>query len=122
MLLYALLRPLGRTRGWGTRLVLVLTLEVLWEIAENSEAVIERYRRATIALGYIGDSVFNSFGDIASCAVGFLLATRLPVRWSILLFFAVEATMLAAYRDSFLLNVLMLAYPIEAIKSWQTAR
>ena len=81
--------------------------------------MIERYRQATIALGYTGDSVFNSLGDIVSCGVGFLIAARLPARWTVLLFFGVEAVLLAIYRDSLLLNVLMLACPIEAVKSWQ---
>ena len=81
ILLYALLRPLSGIIGRGTRLVVVLAIEVLWEVFENSNVVIERYRQATIALGYNGDSVFNSLGDIASCGVGVYLAIRLPVRW-----------------------------------------
>lgn len=122
ILLYALLRPLSGIIGRGTRLVVVLAIEVLWEVFENSNVVIERYRQATIALGYNGDSVFNSLGDIASCGVGVYLAIRLPVRWSVVLIFVIEATMLAVYRDCLFLNILMLACPIEAIKSWQMAR
>ena len=73
-------------------------------------------------MGYIGDSVGNSFGDIVACGLGFLVAARLPVRRSILLFFAVEAALLAVYRDSLILNFLMLVCPVEAVKSWQTGR
>jgi len=120
LLFYALLRPVAERLGLGTRMVIALAIESLWEVVENSDAVIERYRQATIALGYSGDSVFNSLGDIVSCGAGFLIASRLPARWSVLLFFAVEATLLAVYRDCFLLNVLMLVSPVEAIKSWQT--
>jgi hypothetical protein len=122
LLFYALLRALAGKLGSVSRLVLALALEVMWEVAENSDVVIERYRRATIALGYTGDSVFNSLGDIASCGGGLLLAAQLPVRWSVLLFFAVEAGLLAVYRDCFLLNVLMLVCPIEAVKAWQMGR
>ena len=122
LLFYALLRPLAGRLGSGTRLVLALVLETLWEVAENSDAVIERYRRATIALAYAGDSVVNSLGDIASCGVGYVLATRLPVRWSVVLFFVVEAVLLAVYRDCFVLNVLMLVHPIEVVKAWQMGR
>ena len=84
--------------------------------------MIERYRRATIALGYTGDSVVNSLGDIASCGLGFFLAARLPVRWSVTLFFAVEMILLAVYRDCLTLNVLMLVHPLESVKAWQMGR
>ncbi|HEU5115717.1 MAG TPA: DUF2585 family protein [Isosphaeraceae bacterium] len=119
LLFYALLRPLAGRLRWEVRLVLAITLECLWEMAENSTWVIERYRRSTMALGYEGDSVLNSLGDIACCGIGFLLAWRLPVRWSIALFLAVEVGMLVAYRDNLLLNVIMLLYPFDGLKTWQ---
>jgi hypothetical protein len=122
LLFFAMLRPLAGKLGSVTRLVLALLLEVVWEVVENSDAVIERYRRATIALGYTGDSVANSLGDIASCGLGFFLAARLPVRWSVTLFFAVEMILLAVYRDCLSLNVLMLVYPLESVKAWQMGR
>ena len=119
LIFYALLRPSAGWLGSGTRLVLAVALESLWEVVENSEAVIERYRQATIALGYAGDSILNSLGDIVACGVGYLLARRLPVRWSIALFVLVEAALLLVYRDNLALNVLMLIWPNQAIKSWQ---
>jgi hypothetical protein len=122
LLFFALLRPLAGKLSFGTRLVLALLLEAVWEIAENSDAVIERYRQATIALGYAGDSVANSLGDLASCGLGFFLAARLPVRWSVTLFFAVEMILLAVYRDCLTLNVLMLVHPLESVKAWQMGR
>ena len=84
--------------------------------------MIERYRKATLALGYAGDSLVNSLGDIVSCAIGYLIASRLPARWSVALFLLVEVSMLIAYRDNLLLNVVMLLFPVEAIKGWQTGR
>ncbi len=101
------------------RLLLAIAVEALWELLENSEMVVERYRKATIALGYAGDSVFNSLGDILSCLVGFCLAARLPVRWSIALFCTVEVVLLILYRDNLTLNVVMLIRPLPAIKAWQ---
>lgn len=119
LLFYTLLRPFAMRLRWEVRLLLAITLECLWEMTENSAWVIERYRRSTMALGYEGDSVLNSLGDIACCGIGFLLASRLPVRWSIALFVAVEVAMLVAYRDNLLLNVIMLLHSFDAVKTWQ---
>ena len=57
-------------------------LEGGWEILENTDMVINRYREATIALDYYGDSVLNSLSDIGAMVLGFVLAARLPV-WTI---------------------------------------
>ncbi len=119
LLLYALLRPFAKWLGPGSRLILAVSTEALWEVVENSQAVIERYRQATIALGYVGDSVTNSLGDIAACTLGFFLAKRLPVRWSVALLLAIEAALLGIYRDNFALNLLMLLFPLESMKAWQ---
>jgi hypothetical protein len=119
LLLYALLWPFGRWVGPSSRLGLAVVLEAIWEVVENLPAVIERYRQATIALGYVGDSVVNSVGDIAACTLGVFLAYRLPVRWSVALFLTVETALLAIYRDNLTLNVLMLVHPLESVKSWQ---
>jgi hypothetical protein len=42
--------------------------------------VIRRYRATTLALGYEGDTVANSLGDVLSCAAGFALARLLGLR------------------------------------------
>ena len=122
MLLYAVLRPLARWIGPGHRLVLALTLETLWEVGENTQPVIENYRKATIARGYAGDSVANSLGDIAACGLGLLLAQRLPVRWSVALFLAIEAGLLLMYRDNLLLTTVMQVFPLESVQAWQMGR
>jgi hypothetical protein len=96
-------------------------MEALWEVFENSAFVIERYRTATMAQGYSGDTIANSLGDILSCALGFVLARRLGFRGSIFLFLATEAVLLLWIHDSLLLNVVMLIHPIDAIKAWQTS-
>ena len=122
LLFYALLRLAAGRLRWDARLVVAIALECLWEVVENSAIVIERYRRGTIALGYEGDSILNSLGDVASCGLGLLLARRLPVRWSVALFLVVEVALLVLYRDNLLLNLIMLLHPSEAIKSWQSGR
>jgi uncharacterized membrane protein YjdF len=101
------------------RFVCAIALEAVWEIIENTNVVIQRYREATASLGYQGDTVVNSLGDIFCCAIGFLIARKLGWRWSIALFFAVEAVLLVTIKDSLLLEILMLFYPVEAIKAWQ---
>lgn len=103
------------------RLVLAISIESLWELLENSQLVIDRYRATTIALGYEGDSVVNSLSDILYCATGFILARKLGLRRSLVLFGLTELILLAWIRDNLTLNILMLVCPIDAIKSWQSA-
>ncbi len=105
------------SRVW--RLTIAVSLEALWEVIENSAYVIERYRAATAALGYQGDTVINSLGDIIMCGLGFLLAQRLGFRRSLILFILVEVVLVIWIRDSLLLNILMLLYPLDRIKAWQ---
>lgn len=105
---------------WRWRLSLAVLAEAVWELIENTDFVINRYREATAALGYTGDTVVNSVGDIAACGLGFLIARRLGWLRSILFFIAIEAALLVWIRDSLLLNILMLIYPLDGIREWQT--
>jgi hypothetical protein len=101
------------------RFLIALLIEAVWEIAENTPMMIDRYREATIALGYSGDSILNSASDIAMMAVGFLAARRLPVWASILLVLVLEVIPLIAIRDNLTLNIIMLLAPSDAILNWQ---
>jgi uncharacterized protein DUF2585 len=94
-------------------------MEAVWEVIENSEFVINRFREVTAALGYHGDTIINSLSDIAACAVGFMIARRLGLWRSVALFVVTEVVLAIWVRDSLLLEVLMLLRPIEAIKAWQ---
>ncbi len=101
------------------RFVLSVVVECLWELVENSAFVIARYRAATASLGYEGDSITNSMGDIVSCALGFWLASRLGLWKSVAIFIAIELLMLVWIRDSLAVNVIMLIHPVEFIRAWQ---
>lgn len=101
------------------KIVGVLTVEALWEVIENSAFIINRYRAATISIGYTGDTILNSFGDILACTLGALVARKLGVVKTLVLAGVIEAILLISIRDSLLLNIIMLIHPIEAIKVWQ---
>lgn len=101
------------------RLALALVVECGWEILENTDMVINRYRESTISLDYFGDSVINSSADILAMVVGFFLASLLPVWASVVLIVFFEALTTWLIRDGLTLNILMLVWPMEAVKAWQ---
>ncbi len=119
LLFYGLLWLVARRRPRGLRALIALLIECGWEILENSPIIIDRYREATISLGYRGDSVINSVSDITFMLVGFALAARLPVAVSIILAIALELGVAYMIRDNLTLNIIMLIWPLEAIKTWQ---
>jgi Protein of unknown function (DUF2585) len=101
---------------------IAITLACAWEVFENSDFIINRYRTETAALGYQGDSVVNSLGDILCCAAGFVVARRLGVRRSLIVFLCLELVLLVWIRDSLTLEILMLIHPVDALKAWQMCR
>jgi hypothetical protein len=117
--LYGILWLVGRSWPLGLRLTLATAVEVSWEIIENTDFVINRYREATIALDYYGDSVINSAADVLACILGFLLAARLPVWATVTLAVAIEVVVGYVIRDNLMLNIIMLIYPLEGIRAWQ---
>lgn len=110
---------LGKRRSLTDLFIIALGLEAGWEILENTDFVINRYREATVAVGYYGDSILNSLGDILVAMLGFALAARISFRWSIIVFILTEAVLAFTIRDNLILNILMLIYPFPAVRSWQ---
>jgi hypothetical protein len=108
-------------RGWSVerRFLLAVLIEATWEIVENTPLVIDRYREATIALGYSGDSIVNNLSDIGMMALGFLAARKLPVWASVAAVVALEIVPLIVIRDNLTLNVWMLLAPNDSIRAWQ---
>ena len=121
LLFYAALWLVARRWPVEWRFLVALVVEASWEIVENTPMVIDRYREATAALGYSGDSVINSVSDILMMAVGFLAARKLPVWAAIGLVVVLELIPLYVIRDNLTLNVWMLLWPSQAVGAWQAA-
>lgn len=111
--------PGGHALSMSTRLVWAVGIEAGWELLENSSFIIDRYRAVTLANDYIGDSILNSVVDIFTAGLGFLMARRLPVTLSIVLIITLEVFAAYFVRDNLTLNVIMLLFPLEAVKNWQ---
>ena len=118
-LFYAGLHWLMPRSSFAIKLLLATGIESAWEIFENTDFTISRYRTATIALDYFGDSILNSVSDAVAMIVGFVLASRLPVAVTVAIAVGFELFTGYAIRDNLTLNVIMLVHPFEAIKAWQ---
>jgi hypothetical protein len=120
-LFFGLAWLLFRKQPIAMRLSFAVLIEAAWELLENSPLIIDRYRSATMALGYSGDSILNSAMDTVFMALGFFFAARMPVWVTVAVAVVFELFTGWLIRDNLTLNVIMLLWPIDAIKEWQNA-
>lgn len=120
-LFYGLGWLIMRKKPVAAKLALAAFIEAAWEILENSPLVIDRYRTATMAVGYSGDSILNSGMDMVAMIAGFFFAARVPIWLTVVIALAFEAATAFVIRDNLTLNVVMLVWPIEVVKTWQAA-
>lgn len=121
MIFYGVLWLFARKLPVQHRFLIAALMEAGWELLENSPIIINRYREATIAQGYVGDSILNSSCDVLMASLGFWLAARLNLKVTLVAILVMEVGCLLWVRDNLTLNILMLVYPSEAIKVWQSA-
>ena len=105
------------TERW--RFLIAIAAEAAWEVVENSNYIIQQYRENTASLDYFGDTIANSIGDLFACAFGFWIAAKVGWWRSLAVFVFVETALSIWIRDSLLLNVVMLLYPLESVRAWQ---
>ncbi len=101
-------------------LLAATALEVAWEVLENTPWVIHRYRTATAATEYSGDTLVNSVADVGFMLLGFYVALKLP--WKLVLALLVAGELVALYviRDNLTLQIVTFLWPIDALVDWQS--
>lgn len=122
ILFYAILALLFPRMPVALRLFLAIGIEMAWELFENTDMIINRYREQALAQGYFGDSIVNSVGDVIAVIFGFLLTWKLPKWFSVALVITLELLALYAIRDNLTLNIIQLIYPLDAIGQWQSGK
>ncbi len=111
MLLIAIAMTFIKKRYIAMTIMSIVVLATIWEIIEATEYVIFHFRTATISRDYIGDSILNAVSDILAILLGMIIATKMRLRFIILIFVIVEITSLYFIHDNLTLNTLSFIIP-----------
>ena len=107
MLLFLILSYIFKTKS-PYMIFVALGLEIIWEIIENSEFIINKYRSENeLSRNYSGDSIINSIGDILSCFIGFIIAWSFP-QYIIPIILINEITLYMLIKDNLLTNMIQI--------------
>ena len=79
-------------------LYLTIILEFLWEVIENTDYIIKKYRKKY--RNYDGDSIINIIGDIMGTIIGYILAYKTP--YLSIAFLIISEILLVPYKANFL--------------------
>ncbi len=109
--------------SFGTRLILALLVEASWEVIENTDFVIDRYREANGRARLLWRQRAE-LGERHAVHDRRLRAgvARMPVWLTVLIAVAMEVFTGIMIRDGLALNVLMLLWPSETVLQWQNNR
>jgi len=123
MMQLVLVRFLGY---WEGGLAIATGLETAWEVFENSDFIMERFREHSGTSGeYKGDSIQNILGDIISMVVGYTVGTvfyQLGVWWlSVVWIYLSEVFSLLYMRDGLFLVMYALVVKDPLLIDWQAA-
>jgi len=119
VIFYYLLARFAPRVPLGARLLIAFGIELSWELFENTDMIINRYRESALAQGYVGDSILNSLSDSLAMILGFFAARKFPVWLTVVLFLGVELFAGYMIRDNLLLNIIQLLHPFDFINEWQ---
>jgi hypothetical protein len=83
-----------------------MILEIVWELIENTNYVINKYRKTTVSRYYPGDSWINSIGDIWATYVGILIAMNASISVQTIIVVCLELFLYLLQGDNLLTNIM----------------
>ena len=110
--------------SYSVGFLVMFCVELTWELAENSERVIERYRQTSgTSEDYEGDSYQNILGDLTACQSGYILSSFFNAigmaKLSFIWYVVTEIVLIFYMRDCLTLTMVTLFFPNKKVSKWQ---